>query len=216
MCLGGVEPAAFVLGEGDAGPRVTGLLTWGGLSVGDPAVDLRWTASAPNARDDVLTAYTRASHRAPDAMLRERSRLYAELEFAKWLVHGHTSGSKSVVEDAVALLEALAENVRDEPLVELFHVSADDAIAASSRVPESPSEAIDTSMHTDSYGAEEIAAFTAEDRPQIDLETVPVELTDWTRPAPVASDADADGETDDVTDTDRAARNALRRWTETA
>jgi len=223
VVLGGVDPASFTLEDADGLPAVTGLLAWGGLSVGDPAVDLRWTASAPAARDDVLDAYARVSHRAPDAMLAERARLYAELEFAKWLVHGHETGSESIVSDAVALLASLEESVRDEAPLVRGSVSVDDAFAAIGRVPDAGADLVDTSMHTDTYDPGMMGPFDEDGRGDDDetgpmpslhtpdpahahIETVPIELSDWD------DRADASGSDDP----DQAARNALRRWTGTA
>lgn len=234
VTLGGVDPSAFVFtDDADGVPQVSGLLTWGGLSVGDPAVDLRWTASAPDARADVLQAYTQVSHRAPDSALADRARLHAELEFAKWLVHGHTTGDPEVTADAIGLLDSLEESVRDQPAVRHDTVSADDAIAAGARVP--VVGGVDTSMHTDTFDPETLARFLAEeeaaDAPDPEA-TAPIELTDWTSlgvrtgeigedrsgaagdaaPSPTAAqhlDEPVDG------DVDAAARNALRRWTGT-
>ncbi|TXK14163.1 phosphotransferase [Microbacterium saccharophilum] len=234
VVLGGVEPASFVLEDDEDGvPAVTGLLTWGGLSAGDPATDLRWLASATDAREDVLDAYTHASHRAPDALIAERARLHAELEFAKWLVHGHAVGAESVVGDAVALLEALDENVRDEPPLTQPRVTVDDAFAAIRRVPDATGE-VDTSMHTDTYDAGTMSAFAMDDAddadgPAPDIETMPIELSDWS-PQSVAADtgdvartagaraaeAGAAEAEDDGDDPGTSARNALRRWTGTA
>lgn len=233
VVLGGADPASFVFEDDEAGvPVVTGLLAWGGLGVGDPAVDLRWTASAPGARRDVIDTYTHASHRAPDPQLAERARLYAELEFAKWLVHGHATGSAEVVADAIALLESLDDSVRDQPAVTHDTVTADDAIAASARVPAGIGAVgpVDTSMHTDTFDPETLAGFMADEAArattgEVDPDaTAPIELSEWTGlrgddTGPVtgalrdASDAAADA-TDD--DPDSAARNALRRWTGTA
>lgn len=241
VVLGGVDPASFVFeDDADTHPVVTGLLTWGGLSVGDPAVDMRWTASAPAARDDVLDAYANASHRAPDPQLAERARLHAELEFAKWLVHGHTAGTDSIVADAVALLESLDESVRDEPAMARDAVTADEAIAASSRLPAGTGP-VDTSMHTDTFDPETLAALRAEDaddEPSGEIETVPIELSDWAplhgdmgdsgaptgapatderpRVTPTEAAADAAGDDFSAADADTAAQNALRRWTGTA
>lgn len=238
VILGGVDPAAFVFeDDADGVPVVTGLLTWGGLGVGDPAVDLRWTASAPSARVDVLDTYARTSHRAPDSQLSERARLHAELEFARWLVHGHAAGSADVVADAVALLESLDESVRDQPAVTTGIVTVDDAIAASARVPAAAGP-IDTSMHTDTFDPETLAAFIADEDDRAGAEsdpdaTAPIELSDWaglraddepedsvtgtgTSTGPIVrSSADEPLETSDD-DPDAAARNALRRWTGTA
>ncbi|MDF2492829.1 MAG: hypothetical protein K0Q58_1407, partial [Microbacterium sp.] len=110
VVLGGVDASAFVFeDEGEERiPRIVGLLDWAGLSIGDPAVDLRWVANAPLAVDAVHEAYTEASHRSADAHLMDRARLFAELEFAKWLVHGADEHDESIMQDAQRLLESLA------------------------------------------------------------------------------------------------------------
>ncbi|MFT3799504.1 phosphotransferase [Microbacterium sp.] len=178
VVLGGVDPASFVFADDDEGePAVTGLLTWGGLGVGDPAVDLRWIASAPAAAGDVLDEYARRSHRAPDPLLAERARLHAELEFAKWLVHGHTSGSESVVADAVALLTSLADTVRDEPVRARGDVTADDALAATERVP--ATAAVDTSMQTDSFDADTLAAFLVAEAGGVETQPLEPHELEW-------------------------------------
>ncbi|MEU2202983.1 phosphotransferase [Microbacterium oleivorans] len=215
VTLGGVDPSAFTLTDVDGVPTVSGLLTWGGLSIGDPAEDLRWIASAPDAASDVVVAYSAAAGRSPDTMLAERARLHAELEFAKWLVHGHDSASETVTADAVALLESLDESVRDEPPIGSGTISVDDAIAALGRVPAGAAEAVDTSMHTDAYDPGLIDGLLDEDAEAapaasdtVDQETEPIEFSDWpgTDEAPPAEESDPDD----------AAKNALRRWTGTA
>ncbi|MFI8631705.1 phosphotransferase [Microbacterium sp. NPDC077663] len=215
VTLGGVDPSAFTITDVDGVPTVAGLLSWGGLSVGDPAEDLRWIASAPEAASDVVIAYSAAAGRSPDTMLAERARLHAELEFAKWLVHGHDSASETVTADAVALLESLDESVRDEAPIGSGTVSIDDAIAALGRLPAGAAEPVDTSMHTDAYDPGLLDGLTEDDTPPeqaassgIDQETEPIEFSDWpgTDEAPAAEDSDPDD----------AAKNALRRWTGTA
>ncbi|MCM3696265.1 phosphotransferase [Microbacterium oleivorans] len=215
VTLGGVDPSAFTVTDVDGVPTVAGLLTWGGVSIGDPAEDLRWIASAPDAASDVIVAYSSAAGRSPDPMLAERARLHAELEFAKWLVHGHDSASESVMADAVTLLESLDESVRDEPPIGSGTVSVDDAIAALGRVPAGATDAVDTSMHTDAYDPGLIDDLVDDDAPSepaaagtLDQETEPIEFSDW----PGADEAPAAEERDP----DDAAKNALRRWTGTA
>lgn len=240
VVLGGVDPASFVFEQSDE-PVVVGLLDWQGLSIGDPAVDLRWTASAPAARDDVLHAYAAAGHRASDDHLAQRARLHAEFEFASWLVHGHTIGSESIMSDAVALLDALAEGVQDEAPYTRERVTADDAFAASGRIP-TAADAVDTSMQTDAFDAETMSAFAEEDA-AAEQETQPLDMREWdaderraaaaagvdgadadaprtraqARAAAGAADGrDAVGESTAQDDPTDAARNALRRWTGTA
>ncbi|SDQ07111.1 aminoglycoside phosphotransferase [Microbacterium sp. cf332] len=232
VTLGGVDPGRFVLSDTAAGPTVTGLLAWHGLGVGDPAEDLRWLASAPDARDDVLEAYAKTAHHTPDAALAARSRLYAELEFARWLAHGHETGAARVVEDAVALLTALDDGVRDEPLLPDDYTTVDDALELLGRTPAAVA-AGDTSMQTDTYDPALLAAYLADrdTAEQADIETVPIDLSDWT-PDGASSDRRSDtgsmpmlrneaasGDQRDAGDDGagdeehaEAARNALRRW----
>ena len=108
--------------------------------------------------------------------------------------------------------------------------SASDAIAAIGRVPAPSEDAIDTSMQTDAYDPG-MGDFGDDEEPTppvrsvVDLETEPIEHSDWSDQdltAPIAhADTEVVGriaaEADDVDrDPDEAARNALRRWTGTA
>src|SRR5690606_34267618 len=117
VVLGGATAASFLFEDVDDVPTVTGVLGWHGLSVGDPATDLRWIASAPDAADDIFAAYQESAHRAPDTAVRSRARLYAEMEFVRWLVHGLDERRGDIVDDAVGLIASLADSVRDDDLV---------------------------------------------------------------------------------------------------
>lgn len=186
VVLGGAGTASFLFDDVDGVPQVTGLLEWHGLSVGDPAADLQWLASAPTAADDVYAAYVAHSGRAPDARTRERARLYAELEFAKWLIHGHESGRQEVIDDAVALLDSLAAGVADDDIVMDDPLDVDDAIALLDRMPDAAPAAVDTSMQTDAYDPEELSLWVTTD--EDDAEDSPADP--GTEPADEASMAD--------------------------
>ena len=164
VVLGGAGAASFLFDDVDGVPQVTGLLEWHGLSVGDPATDLQWLASAPAAADDVYAAYVAHSGRAPDARARERARLYAELEFAKWLVHGHETGRADIIDDAVGLLESLAAGVAGDDIVTDAALDVDDAIALLERMPDAAPAAVDTSMQTDAYDPEELSLWVTTER----------------------------------------------------
>ncbi|MET0297284.1 MAG: phosphotransferase [Microbacterium sp.] len=230
IVLGGAGTASFLFEDLDGVPEVTGLLDWHGLSVGDPAIDLQWLASAPTAADDVYAAYVAHSDRAPDGRARERARLYAELEFAKWLIHGHESGRDDIVDDASGLLASLAAGVENDDLVTDAALDVDEAIALLDRMPEAASPEIDTSMHTDTYDPDELSLWVpdGDDRGEDDAETqddgdeesapeawriddvstAPIQL-------PIRRDPPDDGaaDTDDAAaDAERASDAALRRW----
>ncbi|MER7797950.1 phosphotransferase [Microbacterium sp. NPDC096154] len=163
VCLGGTQATSFLFTDDERGaPAVSGLLDWHGLSIDDPAVDLRWVASAPDATKDIFGAYVDAAHRAPDAALRVRARLHAELEFARWLVHGLEAHRTDVVDDAAALLESLAEGVRDDVLLadidDEGRTDIDDALTVLANVPKAQNApAVDTSMQTDAFDPDDLA-----------------------------------------------------------
>ncbi|VXC04919.1 conserved hypothetical protein [Microbacterium sp. 8M] len=165
VTLGGAHAESFLFSDDDErGPRVTGVLGWHGLSIGDPAVDLAWLTMAAEARDDVLDAYASATLRAPDAGLGIRARLLAELELARWLLHGHDTHRPDIVDDAAQLLDALADGIHDD-LAPRASAGAgvDEAMSALERVPATGANRIDTSMRTDTYDASEFAGIAMDD-----------------------------------------------------
>ncbi|MCK2036289.1 phosphotransferase [Microbacterium sp. SSW1-49] len=159
VVLGGVQATSFLFDDHpERGPHVTGLVGWHGLAVGDPALDLAWLSAAPDAAADVHAAYSSGLDRVPDAALEVRARLLAELEFARWLVHGDSMRRSDIVDDAAALLESLADGLRDDDLsvIAARRTGVDSAMDALDRVPVEAGPAIDTSMQTDAYNPDEL------------------------------------------------------------
>ncbi|MGM7678257.1 phosphotransferase [Microbacterium sp. A94] len=227
VTLGGTHATSFLFEDDpEQGPEVVGILDWHGLSVGDPAVDLTWLSSAPEAADDVHAAYTAASDRAPDAALAVRARLLAELEFARWLVHGDNLRRQDIMDDAADLLEALSEGLRERDLSVIASRSegVDSALDALDHVPATAASGFNTSMQTDAYSPEDLmlgedAAEIVEHDATEDLSNV-VE-SDLVPRAPgeqpgLSADGDARGSesgADPAGEAQRAARAALQRWT---
>lgn len=221
VTLGGAAADSFLLEDDEAGPRVVAVLEWHGLSLSDPAVDMRWVASAPDAAADIYAAYAGGSQRAPDVGLRARARLYAELEFAKWLLHGVDEGRDDVVTDAAGLLTSLADGVRDDDVFAESGVGVDDAIALLDRTPASQAPAADTSMQTDAYDPGSLSMFVSETddtgsrgddpaaEPDEDVSTAPIDISAW-----AAAREEAPAATDESDD--RAARASLKRWASSA
>lgn len=159
VTLGGVQATSFLFEDDpDAGPSVIGLVHWHGLALGDPAVDLAWLSSATDAAGDVHAAYAQASDRTPDGALAMRARLLAELEFARWLVHGDALHRTDIMDDAAALLAALAEGLRENDLSVIAQRSegVDSAMDALGRVPETASTRVNIAMETDAYNPRDL------------------------------------------------------------
>lgn len=99
----------------EAHGEVTGIVDWYALGAGDPARDLFWVlgASQPDAADAVFDAYLQ-SRGASDRQVRKRATLYAELEIAKWLLHGTRERSTEIVDDAVGMLHNLVDIVQHD------------------------------------------------------------------------------------------------------
>jgi hypothetical protein len=68
----------------------------------------------------VIDAYqqTRGSS---DRQIGRRARLYAELEIAKWLLHGTQERSTEIVDDAVTMLHGLVDTVQNDLNQTLSH-----------------------------------------------------------------------------------------------
>lgn len=107
---GALGPESFLV----AGERVTGILDWSNLKVGDPASDLFWLSSVSHEESatSVFSGYNVGRAGPVDRQLRKRARLYAELEIAKWLVHGSDLRDPSIVDDAVTMLNGLASTAQ--------------------------------------------------------------------------------------------------------
>lgn len=94
---------------------VSGVLGWQELRVGDPARDLRWLLAAPNESviGTAFDSYARALG-SSDRLVRQRATFYAELEVAKWLLHGTDTRNTEIVDDAVAMLTGLVDDVQND------------------------------------------------------------------------------------------------------
>ncbi|MDQ4214034.1 phosphotransferase [Microbacterium sp. ASV81] len=197
VTLGGAHAQSFLFADDDErGPRVIGVIGWHALCISDPAVDLAWLTMATEARTDVLDAYAGSTLRAPDAGLGVRARLLAELELARWLMHGHDARRPDVMDDAAQLLDALADGIHDDLAPRrTAGAGVDEAMSALDRVPAREQSDVDTSMRTDTYDAgaftgvpsDDTSAFGPRGSGEEDL------LDDAFDPRDAASDADATG-----------------------
>lgn len=134
------------------------ILAFKGLSqmrVGDPAEDLAWVySSAPIDTLDVIEeAYDRGRIEGVDKYLRLRAELVSELNLARWLLHGVRTKDDAIIDEAVEMLEDLAEQVGDELFVER---SRPMAVVASNASPDiSPDDDSDDDVSGEStYGAD--------------------------------------------------------------
>lgn len=100
--------------------RVTGVLDWSKLAVGDPATDFAWLfAAGEGVYEEVFERYSERVGAGDARALRARAVLYHELEVANWLLHGVESHDQSIVDDAVAMLDRLVDRLSilaSEPL----------------------------------------------------------------------------------------------------
>jgi macrolide phosphotransferase len=105
-----------------ADDAVTGVLDWHALSVGDPARDLYWLLGAhgDNVAETAFDAYN-AARGSSDRQIKQRAMLYAELEIAKWLLHGTQERNQEIVDDAVEMLHGLVDTVHNDADQNLAH-----------------------------------------------------------------------------------------------
>jgi macrolide phosphotransferase len=108
---GGLSAESFLSSD----EEVTGLLGWQSLSIGDPARDLYWLLGARGGyvAEAAFDAYNEARG-SSDRQVKHRARLSAELEIAKWLLHGTQERSTEIVDDAVQMLHGLVDTVQND------------------------------------------------------------------------------------------------------
>jgi aminoglycoside phosphotransferase (APT) family kinase protein len=91
---------------------VRAVIGWSALSIGDPARDLAWVMGAqPDAAEAVFSWYEMGRQVAPDPRLQHRALLHAELDLARWLMHGHELHDQAIIADAESMLDMLVERV---------------------------------------------------------------------------------------------------------
>jgi macrolide phosphotransferase len=100
-----------------ADERVTGVLGWQELKVGDPARDLFWLLGSADTDvvENAWSAYL-AGRGTTDRHVRQRAMLSAELEIAMWLLWGTEQKSTEIVDDAVDMMHDLVERVRSDEM----------------------------------------------------------------------------------------------------
>ncbi|WP_166409056.1 phosphotransferase [Labedella phragmitis] len=186
---GTVSAESFVIAEHEVGQIVVGMIGWSGLRSSDPAHDLHWLSGAGEAADSVFAAYTAASSRTPDARIRVRAMLYAELELARWLLHGKDTHDQAIVDDAVSMLDGLVEHVLGDVMHPLSQhtgpvLSVDDVETLLSRTPRTSAAAGSTGLETDSYDRSELENVVsgrehdADEPAHEDAETGPIVVDD--------------------------------------
>lgn len=97
------------------GESVSGLLGWDNAAIGDPAVDVAWVLSTldHSTFDTFYTAYTANLDIRPDAHLLERSQLAGEFAVLEWLLAGIDTESDEIVDDALTMLDDVADDLAE-------------------------------------------------------------------------------------------------------
>jgi aminoglycoside phosphotransferase (APT) family kinase protein len=169
--------------------RVTAIIGWAALSVGDPARDLHWLlTSRGEAAEAALDAYTTARGGGADAYLPQRALLYGELELARWLLHGVEQRDAAIIDDAVALLDGLVASVHDRSSESLSAETGPIlAVGDVERLlDDTPRDHLPreggASLLTDSYDFSELERREAGERPTVPMDAtapIPLDLSDW-------------------------------------
>ena len=94
------------------GATITGVTGWRELSVGDPARDVAWFTT-PHLSQRLEPAKTAYLDTRPDADQRifQRARFWAELDIARWLLHGIDSRNEKIVDEATQLINELHDRI---------------------------------------------------------------------------------------------------------
>lgn len=205
--------------------KVSGVMGWTDLHVGDPADDFAWLATVSNDdfKDHVLTSYERHRAGEADVHLALRAALSAEFALAQWLLKGLSTGDAEMVSQGQTMLEQLAEDIdryggqevsvtpMDPPAREDEETNV--AESAEAEPPEPTSNEADEAhpvpdTATDVIDREALTRFEEELAAEPPTDNEPAIITDQA----VASDASIEVESSETagqTDTDEPATDAI-------
>jgi aminoglycoside phosphotransferase (APT) family kinase protein len=121
--------------------KVSGVLHWSGLRIADPAEDLSWIlgGAVPELSRNLIARYFEARPGA-DSNIWPRALLYSELELARWLLHGYSTGNQEVIEDAVGMLLVLTEEVESGKAerIQAAPLATEIALQRAAEAPQTP------------------------------------------------------------------------------
>jgi aminoglycoside phosphotransferase (APT) family kinase protein len=201
------------------GDRVSAIIGWSGLRVGDPARDLHWLLSARGeAAETAFAEYAAGRRMGSDDALARRSLLYGELELARWLLHGMDSHDPGIVDDAVTLLDGLVTHVHAASTSPLSAqtgpiMAVTDVEQMLDRTPrETVRRDPGSTLLTDSYDQSDFERGAEGERMPDQSETaaIPLDLTGFgeSHAAEVDSSSEADDAADSTADSQSARRSA--------
>jgi aminoglycoside phosphotransferase (APT) family kinase protein len=91
---------------------VVGITGWRSFRIADPARDFAWlTTPASAGFAPALTTAYRSARPGADRWFLQRARFWAELDIARWLLHGIDSANDTITRDATDMLQALNDRV---------------------------------------------------------------------------------------------------------
>ncbi len=94
------------------GDTVVGVTGWRSFRIADPARDFAWlTTPASAGFAPALTTAYRSARPGTDRWFLQRARFWAELDIARWLLHGIDSSNDTITRDATDMLQALNDRV---------------------------------------------------------------------------------------------------------
>lgn len=105
---GSLDDAQFLVHD----DQVVGLLGWSELQISDPAHDFAWLAGADTGvLRAVIARYAALGDSADRERLAIRASFAHELDVARWLLHGVEQHDTQIVEDAIAMLDRLVDQL---------------------------------------------------------------------------------------------------------
>ncbi|MFZ3454716.1 phosphotransferase [Arthrobacter sp. 7Tela_A1] len=180
-----------------SGGRISAVIGWTDLRIGDPADDFAWLIAANNSgfTDAVHAAYVAARPDAVDPHLIRRAALSAEFALAQWLVRGLAADNQAMVKEAEEMLATLEADILEQESALAAEADAAAAAPVSAPVP------VPAPADQDSVPAKAPAGGKVSVKPLPDLQAEKVSVT----PLPPAEKAAASEDSADTGKSDAAS-----------
>ena len=169
--------------------EVSGVLDWKKVQLNDPAIDFAWLAGEQNELVDSILLNYQLTRGGADSNIARRAALYSEFEWVRWLLHGYALKDAEIVQEAVKVLNELAEAAAEGTLLPMTEAAAPVIVDTISFI-EQPDSA------DDDYGYETSGSAVAEEVEIIEVVEVAAaesnnsEPDDKTKPLEIVKDED--------------------------
>ena len=164
------------------GGEISGVLDWKKIQLNDPAIDFSWLAGENSELFESILLNYQLARNGADSNIARRATLYSELDWVRWMLHGYATKNPEIVQEAINVMNELAEAATEGKLASLSEVVAAPVIIDTISFIEQASQigavdyGYDTSVSVEEVEIVEVVEASASELAEPDDKTKPLTI----------------------------------------